>query len=239
MNIFKVAKKSKYESLFSLKYSTIFELFQRSKSWHSRPKLKSVWVALFASTRTTSSSLIPLSCCTPLCAAAQTPQSPWTEGQLCKECAKRKLCLRTCNVDGGRWVVVVGGRSYLILEPVWWKPQCAAAALLSFHCCSVARGLGRGAPRRAPSQQQEVKSWCRAFQVITANGYRRWRWRRFCWIVRGMLTPTAMWLKLSESFCGCNRCARHLGNFWAAAEQITTQQHSQKVKLSLQKWHGI
>ena len=146
--------------------------------------------------------------------------------------------LRTCNVDGGRWVVVVGGRSYLILEPVWWKPQCAAAALLSFHCCSVARGLGRGAPRRAPSQQQEVKSPCRAFQVITANGYRRWRWRRFCWIVRGMLTPTAMWRKLSESFCGCNRCARHLGNFWAAAVQITTQQHSQKVKLSLQRWYG-
>ena len=83
--------------------------------------------------------------------------------------------MRLPSVHGAMWLVEGGGR-YLIPETslVEASTQSAAtAALLSFHCCSVARGLGRGAPRRAPSQQQEVKSRRRAFQVITANGYRR------------------------------------------------------------------
>ena len=175
MNSFKVANKSKYESLFSLKYSTIFELFQRSTSWHSWPKIEECVGCFVCFNKNNLFFFNPTVLVAPI-SVLQLKHHNLLEPRA--SCAKNvqnenSVCGPASNVDGGRGGGVVGGRSYLILEPVWWKPQCAAAALLSFHCCSVARGLGRGAPRRAGSQQQEVKSRCRAFQVITANGYCR------------------------------------------------------------------
>ena len=72
-------------------------------------------------------------------------------------CAKNvqnenSVCGPAMWMEGGGWWWLVGGRSYLILEPVWWKPQCAAAALLSFHCCSVARGAHPGTHQAAQRQ---------------------------------------------------------------------------------------
>ena len=142
-----------------------------------RPKIEEcVGVALSASTRTTSSSLIPLFLLHLFFCCSSNTTISLNRGPAVQRMCKTKTLfadLQAIWMKGGGWWWLVGGRSYLILEPVWWKPQCAAAALLSFHCCSVARGLGRGAPRRTRSQQQEVKSRCRAFQVITANGYCR------------------------------------------------------------------
>ena len=162
-------------TFFSLKYSTIFELFQRSTSWHSWPKIEECVGCFVCFTKNNLFFFNPTVLVAPI-SVLQFKHHNLLEPRA--SCAKNvqnenSVCGPAMWMEGGGWWWLVGGRSYLILEPVWWKPQCAAAALLSFHCCSVARGLGRGAPRRAGSQQQEVKSRCRAFQVITANGYCR------------------------------------------------------------------
>ena len=110
MNSFKVAKKSKYESLFS-QYSSIFELFQRSTSWHSGPKLKSVWVALFASTRTTSSSLIPLFLLhRSLCCSSNTTISLNRGPAVQRMCKTKTLFadLQAMWMEGGGWWWLVG-----------------------------------------------------------------------------------------------------------------------------------
>ena len=136
-----------------------------------RPKIEECVGCFVCFNKNNPSSLIPLFLLhLSLCCSSNTTIS-LNRGPAVQRMCKTKTLF--ADLQCGWRAVGGGGRSYLILEPVWWKPQCAAAALLSFHCCSVARGLGRGAPRRAPSQQQEVKSRCRAFQVITANGYCR------------------------------------------------------------------
>ena len=142
MNIFKVAKKSKYESLFSLKYSTIFELFQRSTSWHSGPKLKSVWVALFASTRTTSSSLIPLFLLHPsLCCSSNTTIS-LNRGPAVQRMCKMKTLFADLQCG---WRAVGGGG--------WW-------AQLSYSGTSLVEArVRRCSPLVLPLLLSSARAW--------------------------------------------------------------------------------
>ena len=180
---------------FSLKYSSIFELFQRSTSWHSWPKIEEC-VGCFVCFNKNNLFFFNPSVLVPPISVLQFKHHNLLEPRA--SCAKNvqnenSVCGPASNVDGGRWVVVVG----------WW-------AQLSYSGTSLVEAtVRRCSPLVLPLLLSSARAWPGRTQARTFSTTRGKvsmpsfssdyckrvlpvKMEKVLLFVRGMLTPTAM-----------------------------------------------